>query len=75
MNIDENNDPEIRSRVHIGNPGLMPSIVEVRPFEADLGAAKATGSLFITDPIEGRLLRDLRSSNEPWPHTPHRRLQ
>lgn len=35
----------------------MPSIVEVRPFEADLGATTATGELFITDPIEDSIVR------------------
>jgi hypothetical protein len=35
----------------------MPSIVEVRPFEADLGAARATGNLFIADPIEDSIVR------------------
>lgn len=33
------------------------SIVQVRPFEADLGTAKATGSLFVADPIEDSFIR------------------
>ena len=30
----------------------MPSIVEERPFAADLGAATATGFLLVADPVE-----------------------
>jgi len=35
----------------------VPSIVEVRPYEADLGVAKASGSLFVTDPMEDSFIR------------------
>lgn len=35
----------------------MPSIVEERPFQADLGPATATGFLFVTDPVEDSFVR------------------
>jgi hypothetical protein len=35
----------------------MPSIVEERPFAADLGAATATGFLLVADPIEDSIVR------------------
>jgi hypothetical protein len=35
----------------------VPSIVETRPFTADLGAATATGFLLVADPIEDSIVR------------------
>jgi hypothetical protein len=35
----------------------MPSLIEVRPFQANLGAATATGELFVTNPIEDSFVR------------------
>ena len=45
--------PQSRRRLGINGP----SIIETRPFEADLGPATATGFLFIADPIEDSLIR------------------
>jgi hypothetical protein len=35
----------------------MPSIVESRPFEADLGPTTAIGFFFIADPVEDSFVR------------------
>jgi len=36
----------------LGINGPSPSVIEARPFDADLGPATATGFLFIVDPVE-----------------------
>jgi hypothetical protein len=35
----------------------MPSIIEVRPIETDLGVPTATGFLLVADPIEDSIVR------------------